>query len=470
MRQLRSTIQANRASLIVLIAALSGCGEAAVENTDSTSGGSSALEEPQPPAGELNRPISAVTAKAKTETPEPPPARDLREESAVASEFDVVAALNGGSSELFRGVPVIAEVALFVRSSTATGQNEEPRTTLSAKAGDWSSVVRWEVKNAAGERQDWKLHLAPPPEPILTATRTSPIQFKAWLSPEETRQLAAGAYRVVAVIDAQSSPLQSDPVEVQVQDEPRDVSPAQRSRRQEVWAAYWWLRGDHQQALEQIEERLKDAPGDVSMFALKADLLAQTGDIESALEACRQGIDAHLRKHGIKGPPPAALLIKQRELLNAAIAQDNPDPAAAPMPASSPAAAAAKALSEKDLITLLRLDIGDDAIIAKIGKDGVNMSVDEVLRKRLRDAGASDKVLAVIENSAGESAREKSLTFEEILSLLRLDISSDAILDRVKKTTMKPTLKSEQRDELRKSGASEKLLNYLSDEGSNDNE
>ena len=65
--------------------------------------------------------------------------------------------------------------------------------------------------------------------------------------------------------------------------------------------------------------------------------------------------------------------------------------------------------------------------------------------------------------TAGNSAREKPLTFENILSLLRLDISSDVVLDRLKKSAGKPTLRSEQREKLRKAGASDKLLNYLSE-------
>jgi len=61
------------------------------------------------------------------------------------------------------------------------------------------------------------------------------------------------------------------------------------------------------------------------------------------------------------------------------------------------AAAAAAPLSESDLLKLVELQIGDDAIVAKIEKDGIDFSLNGPLKERLRKAGATDRVLAAME-------------------------------------------------------------------------
>ncbi|MEX2287129.1 MAG: hypothetical protein WD648_08575 [Planctomycetaceae bacterium] len=358
---------------------------------------------------------------------------------------------------------MIVDVALFPDPHQDAPKDAKP-LSLSPIGGDWSSVLRWEVHSEDGQPHVWPIQLAPPASPTLTASPAEPIALKATLSAEETQRIAAAGYRIVVAIDpkALSGPqstmaLRSEPVSLAFRDEPAALSPAQQSDKQQIQAMFWWLRGDRQRAVAEVDEYLKREPNDVAVLALKSELLAEAGAVEPALEATGLAIDAFLKKYGMKGNPPAALLIRQRDLLNALIDKDATEPA--PIVAQPKA----KPLSDADLLALLRLEIGDDPIIAKIGKDGVKMSLDEALRKRLRDAGASDKVIAAIEKAAGNAAGEKPLTVENIVSLLRLDISSDVILDRLKKSAGKPILTSEQREELKKAGASNMLLNYLSD-------
>jgi hypothetical protein len=118
-------------------------------------------------------------------------------------------------------------------------------------------------------------------------------------------------------------------------------------------------------------------------------------------------------------------------------------------------------LSEEDLLKLVKLDIGDDAILAKIAKDGVRVQADDGLSKRLRAAGVSVKVLAAVESAARTPAAPEAITFEDVLTLLRLDIPSDAILQRIKRSGKIPTLTADQRTMLRAAGASAAILEYL---------
>jgi len=70
-------------------------------------------------------------------------------------------------------------------------------------------------------------------------------------------------------------------------------------------------------------------------------------------------------------------------------------------------------LSESDLTKLVELQIRDDAIVAKIEKDGINFSLDDQLKERLKKAGASDRVFAAMEKAgpaAAPAAKDKDAT------------------------------------------------------------
>lgn len=58
-------------------------------------------------------------------------------------------------------------------------------------------------------------------------------------------------------------------------------------------------------------------------------------------------------------------------------------------------------LSESDLAKLVELQIGDDAIVAKIQRDGLRFAMSGELRDRLKKAGASDRVLTAMEKALG---------------------------------------------------------------------
>ncbi len=65
---------------------------------------------------------------------------------------------------------------------------------------------------------------------------------------------------------------------------------------------------------------------------------------------------------------------------------------------------AGKALSENDLKRLVEMQISDDAVVAKIQKDGLAFALDQEARARLREAGASEKVLAAAEKTGPAGA------------------------------------------------------------------
>jgi Mg-chelatase subunit ChlD len=125
--------------------------------------------------------------------------------------------------------------------------------------------------------------------------------------------------------------------------------------------------------------------------------------------------------------------------------------------------AADQPLSEKNVANFIELQIEDDAIIARIKKAGVAFAGDEEAIARLKEAGASDAVLAAIRSLADvtKPAAKGAITYDNILNLLEGGLEEDAILKRLEKSPTVFTLSGEQTAELKKAGASDRLLAAL---------
>lgn len=129
---------------------------------------------------------------------------------------------------------------------------------------------------------------------------------------------------------------------------------------------------------------------------------------------------------------------------------------------SGPWAAGAE-LSQDDLTTLLKLGIDEQAIVAKIQKDGVAFAADEETLARLKAAGASDAVLRAVADSsqATRSPAHQAVTYDDVVKLLGLGIEEEAILARLNKSPTVFTFSAEQVAALKRAGASERLLRAL---------
>src|SRR5689334_4641292 len=95
-------------------------------------------------------------------------------------------------------------------------------------------------------------------------------------------------------------------------------------------------------------------------------------------------------------------------------------------------AQAPKPLQEADLVKLINLGIGDDAIVAKMAKDGLAGKADDGMVERLRQAGASETVIKAVQQ-AGETKppAKPTITYQQVLELLQLGIDEDAILKKL---------------------------------------
>jgi hypothetical protein len=287
--------------------------------------------------------------------------------------------------------------------------------------------------------------------------------------------LPEGKFDVTATIDTTKSAKQdawtgrvaSSPTSFELRQEPSPLPPTVVSQKQMLLAWTAALESRPKDAADAVDALLLLQPRNIGALTFKGDLLAQAGDDREALDCYEKALDIFDERNPDAPEPPLFLLSKHQALLEKALrAPVGPDTRAdSPegTPDGKPAFPRAP-LSDDDLAALVRLELGDEVILAKIQKDGVRVKFDEGLRKRLREAGATETVLAAIASAAGKPAAEKPMTFEDVLALLRLDIPSDAILKRLQESSGRPALTSEQKESLRKAGASAKLMESLDDQ------
>lgn len=121
-------------------------------------------------------------------------------------------------------------------------------------------------------------------------------------------------------------------------------------------------------------------------------------------------------------------------------------------------AQSADPLSEQDLLALVKLQIDDQTIVARLEKAGVSFAISDDAIDRLEKAGVSPPVLEAVRKAgqADRPAPAAAITYPDVLKLLKLKLDEDAILKRLGGTTF--VLDADQEAELRKAGASDKLI------------
>jgi len=132
---------------------------------------------------------------------------------------------------------------------------------------------------------------------------------------------------------------------------------------------------------------------------------------------------------------------------------------------SRAATAADPPLAEAAIVSLIELQIDDEAIVARVKKAGLAFAPDDAALKRLADAGASEEVIQAVREAGSVKKKApaggKAITFQDIAKLLELGIDEATILKRLEKSPTIFVLDVDQITELTKAGASKKLLSAL---------
>lgn len=120
-------------------------------------------------------------------------------------------------------------------------------------------------------------------------------------------------------------------------------------------------------------------------------------------------------------------------------------------------------LGPADLAKLIELGIDDEAVVAKIHKDGINFAADEAALAQLKTAGASDTIVKALQAAAAKKAEPaaQAIRYQDVLQLVTLGLDEASILKRLQKSPTVFTLSTEQIAELKKAGATPKLIDAL---------
>ncbi|HUQ69748.1 MAG TPA: hypothetical protein VM165_09505, partial [Planctomycetaceae bacterium] len=121
-------------------------------------------------------------------------------------------------------------------------------------------------------------------------------------------------------------------------------------------------------------------------------------------------------------------------------------------------------LDEEAIVSLIELQIDDEAIIARVKKAGLAFAPDDAALERLTDAGASEAVIQALRKAGAANkpkAEGKAITFQDVMKLLELGIDESTILKRLEKSPTLFVLDAEQITQLEQAGASKKLIAAL---------
>jgi Ca-activated chloride channel family protein len=130
----------------------------------------------------------------------------------------------------------------------------------------------------------------------------------------------------------------------------------------------------------------------------------------------------------------------------------------------------AKPITEKQLITFVETGFEDAAITQRIEQLGLAFEADDETIARLKQANVSDTVLKAIQTAAALKGKKPAaggkpaVTYEQVLEYLNVGFSEEEILKVLGRSPTIFTLGEAQTAELKKAGATERLLKAMAGE------
>ena len=121
----------------------------------------------------------------------------------------------------------------------------------------------------------------------------------------------------------------------------------------------------------------------------------------------------------------------------------------------------ARPLTEEALVQRIKAGLDDDEIVAQLAKKGIAFTVDAAVMERLKRAGATPAVLAALPKATVTRSAGGAVTYDAILKMLLTDQPEAEILKALEQAPTTFILSAEQEAELKKAGATDKLLAAL---------
>lgn len=143
---------------------------------------------------------------------------------------------------VLKGWPLIVRVAVEYPDPPPERRN---RPIVLEAAEDWSDIVRVEVRDAQEKTCDWAFAKITPAatRPRLELGPGSGETVSFVISPKQTKELAAGLYKITALIVGFKGPSESDAL-VRIMDHPESLTPQGEEARGRFIAMYRALTGE----------------------------------------------------------------------------------------------------------------------------------------------------------------------------------------------------------------------------------
>jgi tetratricopeptide (TPR) repeat protein len=219
------------------------------------------------------------------------------------------------NTSLFHSWPLLVTAKLF-------NENLFQENVPVKLSSNWKDAFHFIIKNSNGDIVSWPFHLVASPGENITLDSTTIAELAFWLDGEETNQIPAGDYKLIAVLDSTAYPelgsnfssVRTDTHKIKILDEPASLSIEQKAEKDMLFANLNLLKGDDEKALEYLNNILGYNPNDLRAILLTGKLLEDQGDYGSAMFAYSKAVDIFLEANPDPAEPPFELLQAQNDL------------------------------------------------------------------------------------------------------------------------------------------------------------
>ncbi len=214
-------------------------------------------------------------------------------------------------AQLYAGWPLILNLSMW-RQLPEDSKSPEPKPiTIKAKNGAWCETLVVTIKGPSGAAVKLPLHLVKQEGAAITLGVNDMAEVAWWLSPDESKGLAEGAYTISVGFDPKlltdGINHKSDNYYLSVVKEPSPLDKETQENKDLSLASFHILKGDFPAAAAIISKVLASNPESIGGHRLNGQLLAASGKPEQALSSLDTAWDIYDKKYPDACPPRGIL-------------------------------------------------------------------------------------------------------------------------------------------------------------------
>jgi len=233
---------------------------------------------------------------------------------------------NLGDSRLYNSWPLVMSLTIWKEESAAPDKAVEASPqpiTVKTKGKSWQDALVIEIKDKTGTVVTWPLNLIADEKPDPTLSIGSSRDVFWTLSPEDTKAIPEGQYKVKITIDpklldediSKKVKFESDDYYLKVSKEPTPLPDDIQTAKDLMMARYCFIKGDKKEAAAIIDKILAKDPECIMAYQVKASLLSLDGKNVEAISALDTAWDVYGKKYP-DACAPFDLLNQRQEILS----------------------------------------------------------------------------------------------------------------------------------------------------------